>query len=320
MTRFNTVFGPLVSRRLGRSLGINNIPPKKCSYSCVYCQLGKTLEARTERGEFYPPEYLISRVSREVERLRSHGVTIDYLTFVPDGEPTLDENLGPTIRGLTPLGIPIAVITNGSLLWREDVRTDLCNADLVSVKVDTAQSSTWHSMNRPHYGLSFGQVMLGIERFAGEYYRGIMTETMLVQGVNTDKVGLRETAEFLAAIGVADAYLSLPTRPPACRWVRRPSSAIAEAAYELFKGYLTNVTRLFKEESPVFCSSGNAERDLLSIAAVHPLTTDAVARLLQADNAEWSLVQQLLEEGKLVSIDHEGHSFYRSNFRLHEIA
>lgn len=320
MTRFNTVFGPIKSRRLGNSLGINNIPPKKCTYSCAYCQLGATFETRNERSRFYPPDQLVSRVAREVQRLRSHGVTIDYLTFVPDGEPTLDENLGRVIRGLTPLGIAIAVITNGSLLWRDDVRADLAGADLVSVKVDTVQSSTWHTLNRPHRSIAFARVLQGVEQFAREFYRGINTETMLVQGVNTDKVGLRETAEFLATIDVEAAYLSIPTRPPACPWVRRPSAAIADAAFELFKAYLFKVGRLFEEESPVFCSSGNAERDLLSIAAVHPLTTEAVTRLLQHGGADWALVQRLIDEGKLVSIDHEGHSFYRSNLSLHETA
>ena len=129
MSILNGVFGPVPSRRLGRSLGINNVPPKKCSYSCVYCQLGDTIEKRTERGTFCDPEALVTCVSREVERLRSRGEPIDYLTVVPDGEPTLDLNLGRVLRALTPLGIPIAVITNGSLLWREEVRADLANAD-----------------------------------------------------------------------------------------------------------------------------------------------------------------------------------------------
>jgi wyosine [tRNA(Phe)-imidazoG37] synthetase (radical SAM superfamily) len=105
-------FGPVPSRRLGRSLGINNIPPKACTYSCVYCQVGRTSEMQVERRSFYDPEEVVQDVWDRVQRSTEAGETIDYLTFVPDGEPTLDVHLGREIELLKPLGIPIAVITN----------------------------------------------------------------------------------------------------------------------------------------------------------------------------------------------------------------
>jgi wyosine [tRNA(Phe)-imidazoG37] synthetase (radical SAM superfamily) len=129
-------FGPVPSRRLGRSLGINNIPPKVCSYSCVYCQLGRTLKMQVERQAFHLPEEILVAVQKKVNSVKAAGESIDYLTFVPDGEPSLDINLGHAIELLRPLGLPIAVITNASLIWREDVRTDLRKADWVSLKVD----------------------------------------------------------------------------------------------------------------------------------------------------------------------------------------
>jgi len=112
------VYGPVPSRRLGRSLGINNIPSKVCSYSCVYCQAGRTTRLRGERSPFFRPEELTEEVAERVERLRGRGENVDYLSFVPNGEPTLDVTLGRTIELLKPLGIRIAVITNASLLWR----------------------------------------------------------------------------------------------------------------------------------------------------------------------------------------------------------
>ncbi|MCK4471545.1 MAG: radical SAM protein, partial [Anaerolineae bacterium] len=114
-------FGPVPSRRLGRSLGINNIPPKICTYSCVYCQLGRTIKMQIKRHAFYEPEKVLQDVHDKVEKVRETGERIDYLTFVPDGEPTLDVNLGREIELLRPLGIKIAVISNGSLIGREDV-------------------------------------------------------------------------------------------------------------------------------------------------------------------------------------------------------
>jgi wyosine [tRNA(Phe)-imidazoG37] synthetase (radical SAM superfamily) len=122
-------FGPVPSRRLGRSLGINNIPHKTCTYSCVYCQVGRTRRFQLERAEFYEPEAIAREVRKRTAKLRELGEGIDYLTFVPDGEPTLDLNLASTIELLKPLGIRVAVITNGSLLGREDVRATLMGAD-----------------------------------------------------------------------------------------------------------------------------------------------------------------------------------------------
>ena len=134
-------FGPVPSRRLGRSLGINNIPPKTCSYSCVYCQLGRTSQLIANRQAFYKPKEIFKEVRRKVDEAISRNEKIDYLTFVPDGEPTLDINLGEEISLLRQIGIPIAVLTNASLLWREDVREDLLKADLVSLKVDSVNQA-----------------------------------------------------------------------------------------------------------------------------------------------------------------------------------
>ena len=132
-------FGPVPSRRLGRSLGINNIPPKICTYSCAYCQLGRTIKMQAERRAFYPPRQILQDVQDKVERTRKVTETVDYLTFVPDGEPTLDLNLGREIELLRPLGIKIAVITNSSLIWRKDVRETLMKADWVSLKANSVK-------------------------------------------------------------------------------------------------------------------------------------------------------------------------------------
>ena len=131
-------FGPVPSRRLGRSLGINNIPAKVCSYACVYCQLGKTLHNQIKRTPFYAVDDLVLSAKMRIEATKEKNETIDYLAFVPDGEPTLDIHLGDEIEALHNFGIKIAVISNASLIWREDVREDLCKADWVSLKVDAA--------------------------------------------------------------------------------------------------------------------------------------------------------------------------------------
>ena len=145
-------FGPVPSRRLGQSLGINNIPPKVCTYSCVYCQIGRTIKMDVHRKEYYNWDKILDDVRIKIRKVQESGETIDYITFVPDGEPTLDINLGREIEALGKFGIKIAVITNSSLLWRDDVRQELLDTNLVSVKVDSTREKIWRKINRPHPG------------------------------------------------------------------------------------------------------------------------------------------------------------------------
>ena len=207
------VFGPLPSRRLGLSLGVNNIPPKICSYSCVYCQLGRTKRLQTHREALFNPTEIIESVKRKMES----DDRIDYITFVPDGEPTLDVNIGREIEKLRDFG-RVAVITNASLLWREDVRNDLLKADLVSVKIDSVDEAIWRKVNRPHSSLSLGKILKGIEDFSKEFDGRLITETMLIRGVNDNPELAERTAEFIGELN-AKAYLSIPLRPPAEKWV-----------------------------------------------------------------------------------------------------
>jgi len=161
-------FGPVPSRRLGQSLGIGNVAPKTCSYSCVYCQVGPTPATEIEPRTRWPSGMVIDVVARHDQKLRERGERIDFLTFVPDGEPTLDADLGEEMDGLRALDIPIAVISNGSLVWREDVRAALGKADWVSLKVDAADESTWRKVNRPYASLGMSTILEGMIQFAAE--------------------------------------------------------------------------------------------------------------------------------------------------------
>jgi wyosine [tRNA(Phe)-imidazoG37] synthetase (radical SAM superfamily) len=142
-------FGPVPSRRLGKSLGINNIPLKVCSYSCVYCQLGENSEKTVKRQFFYQPYDVLNQVRERVGNASVMNERIDYITFVSDGEPTLDVNISEEISLLKRIGIPIAVLTNSSMIWLNDVRQDLLNADYVSLKVDAVSDDLWKRINRP---------------------------------------------------------------------------------------------------------------------------------------------------------------------------
>ena len=303
-------FGPVPSRRLGQSLGINNIPPKRCTYACIYCQLGPTLKMQVERQAFYGPDSLAQEVQRKVEQVRAAGEAIDYLSFVPDGEPTLDLNLGREIELLRPLGIPLAVISNSSLIGREDVRHALLQADWVSLKVDAVQEETWHKVDRPHGSLRLEAILDGALQFAASYQGELTTETMLVAGVNDGQDHLTEVAEFLARLQPAIAYLAVPTRPPAEEWVHPPAEEALNHAYQILSQKVERVEYLIGYEGNAFASTGKVAEDLLSITAVHPMRQEAVDRVLARTGADGSVIRRLVAEGQLAEVEYRGDRFY----------
>ena len=308
-------FGPVPSRRLGRSLGINNIPPKVCTYSCVYCQLGRTIEMQVEPRAFYEPQEIWQDVQHKVEKAKEVRETIDYLTFVPDGEPTLDVNLGYEIELLKSLGLRVAVITNGSLIWREDVREDLRGADWVSLKVDSTQEEVWRRINRPHRTLQLASILDGMLEFAGVYSGELVTETMLVEGVNDSDDHLGEVADFLARLRPARAYLAIPTRPPAEEWVQPPSEQAINRAYQIVSERVDQMEYLIGYEGNAFAFTGNVEEDLLSITAVHPMREEALSEFLMRAGADWPVVQGLIARGQLIEMEYEGRKFYMRKLR-----
>ncbi len=308
-------FGPVPSRRLGRSLGVNNIPPKVCTYSCVYCQVGRTTRMPLQRQEFYRPQEVARAVQQKLANALKAGETVGYLAFVPDGEPTLDVHLGEEIDLLRPLGIPIAVITNASLLWREDVRAELARADWVSLKVDSVDPQVWRQTDRPHGGLSLTEVLEGMLAFAGAFAGELTTETMLVKGLNDGPESLAGVAEFVSRLQPAKACLSIPTRPPAEPDVQSPDEAAISRAYQIFSSHLKNVEYLIGYEGSAFAFTGDAEADLLSITAVHPMREEAVANLLARAQADWTVVDRLLATGRLVQTEYRGTRFYLRRVR-----
>lgn len=308
-------FGPVPSRRLGRSLGINNVPPKVCSYSCVYCQLGSTTKMRVERQLFYDPQEVLRSVEEKVALAGAAGEQVDYLSFVPDGEPTLDVNLGKEIDLLRPLGITIAVISNSSLVWRADVRDDLRKADWVSLKIDSAREEIWRQIDRPHAGLKWDLILEGMAEFAQSFEGTLTTETMLIRGVNDRAEQVAEVAQFVSRLRPSVAYLSIPTRPPAEAWVKAPAEEDLNRAYQIMSNDLDNVEYLIGYEGDAFASTGNVEEDLLSITAVHPMRRDAVRIMLSKAKADWSVVEGLVSNGSLVETEYEGRTYYVKRIR-----
>ena len=310
-------FGPVPSRRLGRSLGMNNIPQKACSYSCVYCQVGRTDTLLVTRQPFYDPQAILADVTRKISKVMELGESIDFLTFVAEGEPTLDIHLGRTIDLLRPLGVKIAVISNASLLWRKSVSHDLLKADWVSLKADVASQDIWRRMNRPHRDLDLNIILEAMFRFAEEYGGEMVTETMLVRGVNDGPDHIQQVAGLLARLKPAKAYLSIPTRPPAERWVLPPDEDSLNMAYQVISRSIDNVECLFGYEGNAFSVTGNVEEDLLNIIAVHPMQEEAVGKFLAKAGADRTLIDRLVVQGRVVAADYEGKRFYLRRLERH---
>lgn len=307
---WSRTFGPVPSRRFGRSLGLNTIPPKTCSYSCVYCQVGQTDHLTVRRERHCDPGELLADVRRVLRSLGERGERVDYLTFVPDGEPTLDAGLGDQLRLLRPLGVPLAVITNASLLSREDVRRDLMLAERVSVKVDSVRQQSWRRIDRPHGDLRLELVLDGIVQFRREYPEEMDTETMLVDGCNDSDDDLRPLAAFLEHISPRRAYIAIPTRPPAVAGIRAAAEEAIVRAYETLSASAPQVELLTGWEGTAFAASGDARADLLAITAVHPMRADQVGTLLQRCGASWEVVEWLVRQRSLREVSYGGHLFY----------
>jgi len=265
---------------------------------------------RVGRETFYKVEQVVQGIKEKVKQVKEKGEPIDYLTFVPDGEPTLDANLGREIELLKPLDIKIAVITNGSLLWCEDVRQDLQKADWVSLKVDTVSKEIWHRINRPQKSLQLETILDGMLKFANTFKGELTTESMLIQGINDDSEEIGKIADFLAELKPDKAYLAIPTRPPAEKTITAASEQVINMAYQVFSKRLSSVEYLIGYEGNAFAFTGNVEDDLLSITSVHPMREEAVVELLRKADAGWEVVDRLIKDGGLMELEYQGRKFY----------
>ncbi len=304
------IFGPVPSRRLGRSLGINNIPPKACSYSCVYCQVGPTAIKDIKPQTFYSPEMIYLEVKQHLDQINKADEPVDYLTFVPDGEPTLDSRLGESIERLRVLDIPIAIISNASLIFRESVRDTLALADWVSLKIDAVQDELWREINRPHASLNHQSILDGMLSFASEFKGALATESMLIKGLNDTDQAASELARFLKRLDPDIAYLSVPTRPPAESCIHAPDEAVLNRIFQIINQHVDHLELMTGYEGNAFASTGNLAEDLLSITAVHPMREEAVRELLAKSGTDWALVEKLIAEGRLLQTEYEGRKFY----------
>ena len=216
------VFGPVPTRRLGQSLGIDPVPLKTCNWNCVYCQLGRSIPMVNERKDFFPPEDILTEVENAL--LSHQPGDIDWITFVGSGETTLHASLGWLVREVKKITrLPVAVITNGSLLNKQKMRQDLLAADAVLPSLDAGTPELYQQINRPYPGLSFESLLDGLISFSEEYQGKLWVEVMLVKDLNDTEDQLSSIASTFNQIKPDEIHILQPTRPPVETWVKPTS-------------------------------------------------------------------------------------------------
>jgi len=309
-------FGTIPSRRLGKSLGINNIfEPKVCTFNCVYCQVGKTKYHSSKRQEFFQPKVIFNEIKQHLEKLDPNDFP-DYLTFVSCGEPTLDINLGKVIKLIKKLGIPIAVITNASLLIDESVRNELQLANYISVKMDAADNETWQAINQPYHKLSFEEHINAINVFANEYKGILCTETMIINKMNDKTEHITALAEMIKNIHPAKAYIAIPVRPPSVKTAKAASIEKVNEAWQIFSAKGINAELLIGFEGTETGYTGNIFEDVFNITAVHPLREDSLQELLRKDNADFSVIESMINQNLIKVISYYNHKYYYRQYQI----
>lgn len=304
------VYGPVPSRRLGYSLGINNIKRKICTYDCIYCQAGKTTCCSEEKDCCLSPHELYFLVKQKIQSIKKENLHVDYISFVPNGEPTIDGNLDKEIKLLREFGYKIAVFTNSSLLWNDNVKARLINADYVSVKVDTLDEELWEKINRPHCRLRFDKIIQGIREFSNAFDGTLTTETMLIKGMNDNLKEIRATGEFLNNLKHDKAYFTIPIRPTAEPYATIPSKNTLMDLSNYIYANIRDAEMLCCPESGDFSIFDKIENDILGILSVHPMREEALKSMLEKKDLNRSIIDLLVERGDIKRVSYEETTFY----------
>jgi len=299
------VFGPVPSRRLGQSLGIDPIPLKTCNWNCVYCQLGRTLPLTNVRRDYVPRQAILDEVKIALSTHKPGE--IDWITFVGSGEPTLHGGLGWLIRRVKTLSnIPVAVITNGALLYLPEIRGELAVADAVLPSLDAGNPGLYRKINRPWPKLTFELLLEGLITFRQEYHGKLWVEVMLMQGINDTEVELYQLAEALDKIQPDEIHLLQPDRPPVEPWVQPSDEKGLLRAHAI----LGEIVKVIHPASGSFDLSGgdSLEDAIIGIITRHPMREDELIQTLkQVTPGEVSLILSGLEKsGKAQIVERSG--------------
>ncbi len=296
MKRYQYLYGPVPSRRLGRSVGIDLVPHKICTYDCIYCQIGNTTDKTLLRKEYAPVREILEEVKRF---LKEETSSIDHLSLSGSGEPTLHSQIRLVIEGIKAItSIPIAVITNGSLLYREEVRQDLLGADIVLPSLDAVSPEVFTRINRPRPGFSIEEVIEGLVQFRRVYKGQIWLEILFCKGVNDGKEELLKMKKAVERIQPDRIHLNTVIRPPSEKWVLPLDEAEMEKIREFF-GEKAEIISEF-DRHPASVLEKDIGEEILKILRRRPLSLSDLSRGMGIPQNELDhYIKPLVQEGKI---------------------
>jgi wyosine [tRNA(Phe)-imidazoG37] synthetase (radical SAM superfamily) len=300
------VFGPVPSRRLGFSLGVDVTPRKYCSYDCVYCQVGPTTHKTIERSRFFDPQAIVGEIINKTAAAQR----VDCVTFSGSGEPTLNMDLEEMIKEVKRrINKPVAVITNGSLLFLDEVRRGLLLADVILPSLDAATVKVFLQVNKPHQDLDLNEILKGFKRLRDDFKGRILLEIMLIRGINDNEQELKSLRQVALDLNVDKIQLNTVVRPPAQREIRRVGEGRLHGIRDLF-GERCEVICSFGKEIPLQGDNDWAEM-VLEIIGRRSLSLSDIVRITgnSPEDAKRRLTE-LERFGKLKSYHFEDNVFY----------
>ena len=268
------VYGPVPSRRLGHSLGIDLVPFKTCSYDCIYCQLGRTTNKTTELKEYVPVEGVLDELA---SRLPLEPAP-DFIGLAGSGEPTLHARIGDLIAGIKKMtSIPVAVLTNGSMLWRPDVRAGIGKADLVLPSLDAGDQQSFECVNRPHHDISFDKMTEGLTAFAEGFRGTIWLEVFILAGLTDSPDAVRRIAAIATRIRPARVQLNTVARPPAEGDACAASLETLERLRRMFSGFSEVIAERHQVKPSGSVGGRDAENEILALLTRRPCTVEGIS-------------------------------------------
>ncbi len=307
--KYKHVYGPVPSRRLGVSLGIDPIPLKVCSFNCVYCEVAKTTLLTTKRKEYVPADEILSEVKNFLSDY--NGPSIDYITFSGSGEPTLNSKIGYMIKEIKKMtDIPVAVLTNSTLLYRTDVREEIENADLIKCTLDAADNKYLKRVNQPAADVDIKNIINGIKALRKEYKGKIYIEVMIVKGVNDTDDNYAELRKVLKDLGADRIQINTVVRPPAFGFAKPLSDEELRHALEIINNGAEIIKPFNRKTNKAYRK--DLEQSIINSIKIRPQTIDDMEESFGVHRDEILKYLELLEkEGKVIEILLRGKKFYK---------
>ncbi len=305
------IFGPLPSRRLGRSLGIDPVPFKTCTYDCIYCQLGHTTDKTVKRKEYVCVEEMLKEL-----RNIAGSIDADYITLSGSGEPTLNSGISKLIAGIKKISpIPIAILTNSSLLSEKRIRDEIKEADLVIPSLDAGDERTFRKMNRPHDSLRFKTMVEGLIQFGREFSGKLWLEIMFVDGINSSEAEAKKLIPFIEEINPDRIQLNTPIRPPAEKSARQ----VPEEKLERIRKILGPKAELIVRYEKMYKGIHSSENEILSMLKRRPCSLHDIASVTGLHRNEViKYITALKEKGLITEILRDNETYFAAEDREKE--